>query len=378
MRKVCVITGSRAEYGLLSPVMSAIQHHPNLELCVIVTGMHLMDRFGLTINEIKKDGFRIDSEIFISADDDISRSFGETVAGISMAIKKINPDFILILGDRFDALAGAIAGATNNIIIAHIHGGDKTTSGHIDESIRFAITKFAHIHFVATIESKKRLIRFGEQEFRIYQVGSPAIDVILSKTFTPALIANKLNLNLNIPIIIVLQHPVSVEKDEAANQIRQTLLAIKELNYQTIIIYPNSDLGSLEMIDEIEKYRGISNIQIYKNIEHELFLGLLKISTVLVGNSSSGIIEAPSFNLPVVNVGSRNVGREHAQNVIFVDYDKEQILHAIKKALFDKEFKKKVNNCINPYGDGNSSNRIVEILATINIDKNLLTKQITY
>ncbi len=379
MRKICVITGSRAEYGLLSPIMHAIQKHPDLEICVIVTGMHLMEKFGLTLNEIKKDGFRIDEEVFVSEDDDIPGSFGQTVIGIPRAINKINPDFVLVLGDRFEALAGAIASATNNIPVAHIHGGDKTTSGHIDESIRFAITKFAHIHFVATKESKRRVLQLGEEPFRVYQVGSPAIDVILGKKLKPASqIANQLNLNLNKPILVVLQHPVSIEVDQSGTQMKKTLLAIKELNNQTIIIYPNSDSGSLDMIRKIEEYRDLPNIQIYKNIDHELYLGLLKIAAVLVGNSSSGIIEAPSFKLPVVNIGSRNVGREHAENVIFVDYDKEQILAGIKKTLFDEEFKKKVNCCINPYGDGKSSKRIVKVLTTIPINKKLLTKQITY
>jgi len=379
MRKVCVITGSRAEYGILSPIMRAIQEHPDLELFVIVTGMHLMERFGLTINEIKKDGFRIDEEVFVSEEVDISSSFGQTVIGISEAIDKINPDFVLILGDRFEALAGAIVGATNNIPVAHIHGGDKTTSGHIDESIRFAITKFAHLHFVATTESKGRVMQLGEEPFRIYQVGSPAIDVILGKRLTPpSQIAKQLNLNLNKPILIVLQHPVSIEADQAGVQMEKTLLAIKELDTQTIIIYPNSDSGSLEMIKKIEEYRNLPNLQVYKNIAHELYLGLLEIASVLVGNSSSGIIEASSFKLPVVNVGSRNVDRLHAENVIFVDYDSEQIIAGIKKALFDEGFKKRVSNCSNPYGDGKSSSRIVEVLSTIPIDKKLLTKQITY
>jgi len=376
---VCVITGSRAEYGLLSPVMQAIQQHPDLKLSIIATGMHLMERFGFTVNEIKKDGFRIDEEVFVSENADISTSFGHTVIGIFKAIDRIKPDFVLVLGDRFEALAGAIVGATNNIPVAHIHGGDKTTSGHIDESIRFAITKFAHIHFVATKESKNRVIQLGEEPFRIYQVGSPAIDVILTKKLkSHSQIANQFNLSLNKPIVIVLQHPVSIEADQAGVQMEKTLLAIKELNAQIIIIYPNSDLGSLEMIKKIEEYRNLPNIQIHKNIEHELYLGLLKIASVLVGNSSSGIIEAPYFKLPVVNVGSRNVGREHGENVIFVDYNKGQILNGIKKALFDEEFKKKVNNCINLYGDGKSSKRIVEVLATIHINKKLLKKQITY
>ncbi|MEW6620651.1 MAG: UDP-N-acetylglucosamine 2-epimerase [bacterium] len=379
MRKICVVTGSRAEYGLLSPVMQAIQQHPELKLCVVACGMHLLEKFGLTVKEIEKDGFTISEKVFIPEQEDISVAFGQTVIGISYAIDRINPDFILVLGDRFDALAGAIAGANKNIPVAHIHGGDKTTSGHIDESIRFAITKFAHLHFAATSQSKTRLIQSGEEPFRIYQVGSPAIDVILSKKATSSSQTAKfLNLTMNKPILVVLQHPVNVEKDDSANQINQTLLAVKKLKYQTIIIYPNSDSGSCEMIKKIEEYRKLPHIQIYKNIDHTLYLGLLRLASVLIGNSSSGIIEAPCFKLPVVNVGTRNKGREHAENVIFVDYDKHKIIDGIKKALFDKEFKKIVNNCTNPYGDGKSSSRIVEILATISLDRKLLTKQIIY
>lgn len=379
MRNVCIITGSRAEYGLLSPVMHAIQKADNIELSVIATGMHLMARFGLTINEIKKDGFRIDEEVLVSEDEDISISFGQMVIGISKALKKIKPNFILVLGDRFEALAATIAARANNIIVAHIHGGDKTTSGHIDESIRWAISKFAHLHFVATTQSKNRLIQSGEEDFRIYQVGSPALDVILNKKLKPtSQIAKYFNLNLNEPIVVVLQHPVSLEAKQAGIQIEKTLLAIKELDTQTIIIYPNSDAGAIEMIEKIEKYRDLPHIQIYKNITHAFYLGLLKIASVLVGNSSSGIIEAPSFKLPVVNIGSRNVGREHAENVIFVDYDERQIVAGIKKALFDEKFKEKVKSVTSPYGNGKASSRIVEVLSNISFDKKLFTKQITY
>ncbi|MDI6736562.1 MAG: UDP-N-acetylglucosamine 2-epimerase [bacterium] len=375
MRKICVITGSRAEYGLLSPVMRAIQEHPNLELLLIVTGMHLLERFGYTVDEIKKDEFRIDAQVSVS-EDDSSTTFGEAVIGISKAIKRISPDFVLVLGDRFEALAGAIAGAANNVPVAHIHGGDVTTSGHIDESIRYALTNFAHLHFAATGQSASRIKRLGEEEWRIHLVGSPALDAILSADLASLHeeVAT-LRLALNKPIVVVVQHPVSLEFKEAGWQMEQTMLAIKHLCTQTIVIYPNSDPGSKEMIEVIERYRGIPNIQIYQNLNHPVYLRLLRIASVLVGNSSSGIIEAPSFGLPVVNVGSRNVGREHAENVIFVDYDKDQVLAGIKRTLFDEEFRERVKNCTNPYGDGTASQRIVEVLANIPIDKKLLKKQ---
>lgn len=392
MRKICVVTGSRAEYGLLSPVMRAIQQHPNLELLLIVTGMHLWERFGHTVDEIKKDGFKIDAEVAV-CEDDISTAFGEAVIGISKAIKQIRPDFVVVLGDRFEALAGAIAGASNNITVAHIHGGDKTTSGHIDESIRYAMTNFAHLHFAATRQSAFRLKQVGEEQWRIHQVGSPALDALLeaysvsSWQIEACLVADILDLDLSkrlasLPIVVVLQHPVSLEVEEAGRQMEQTILAVKQLSEQTeayliVVIYPNSDPGGKEMIEVIERYRGTPNIQIHKNLNHPVYLGLLRIASVLVGNSSSGIIEAPSFGLSVVNVGSRNVGREHAENVIFVNYDRNQILAGIKKALFDEEFKEKVSNCTNPYGDGKASQRIVEVLATIPIDKKLLKKQFT-
>ncbi len=376
MRKICVITGSRAEYGLLSPVMRAIQEHPNLELLLIVTGMHLLKRFGQTVDEIKKDGFKIDAEVPVS-EDDSSTAFGQAVIGISKAVKRISPDFVLVLGDRFEALAGAIAGAANNIAVTHIHGGDVTTSGHIDESIRYALTNFAHLHFAATEQSALRIKQLGEEEWRIHLVGSPALDAILSADLSaPQEVIGSLGLDTDKPIVVVVQHPVSLEVKEAGWQMEQTMSAIKHLDCQTIVIYPNSDPGNKEMIEVIERYSGLPNIQIHQNLKHSVYLGLLKTASVLVGNSSSGIIEAPSFGLAVVNVGSRNVGREHAENVIFVDYDKNQIIAAIKKTLFDKEFRERVKNCTNPYGDGKSSQRIEEVLATIPIDKKLLKKQI--
>lgn len=374
VRKISIITGSRAEYGLLKPVMKAIEAKEGLKLSVIACGMHLRPEFGYTVSEIKRDGFSIEAELS-ERGDDLAASFGQSLIGLSEAIAKIKPDLILVLGDRFEALAGAVAGAVRNIPIAHIHGGDKTDSGHIDESIRQAITSFAHLHFAATRQSANRIKQMGEEGWRIHQVGSPALDAILQSPFASEVeVAQTLGLDLNKPIIVVLQHPVSLEYEQAGWQMEQTMAALKQFNAQTVVIYPNSDPGYEQMIKVIENYQSRFNLQIHKSIPHSLYLGLLKTASALVGNSSSGIIEAPSFGLPAVNIGSRNRGRQHAENLILVDYNIQEILKAVKRVIEDKDFKAKARQCINPYGDGYAGQRIAAILAEIPIDKRLLHK----
>lgn len=379
-RNICVITGSRSEYGILSPVMKAIENKEELCLTVLACGMHMQEEFGLTVEEIKKDGFLVTADVRVK-ESDISASFGQCVTDMSKVIDNLKnyPDFILVLGDRFEALAGAILGANKNIPVAHIHGGDKTRSGHIDESIRYAITKFSHLHFAATKQSALRLLRVGEEKWRIHSVGSPALDAILLEPFAScSQVEEILCLDFNKPIIIVLQHPISLEASKSGWQMEQTMCAIEQLGEQTVVIYPNSDNGCKEMIEVIERYRNTIGIQIHKNIAHHLYLGLLRVASVLVGNSSSGIIEAPCFHLPVVNIGSRNMGREHAENIIFVKHNKQEIINTIKMAINDHVFRAKVSKCINPYGDGQASKRIVKVLSEITIDKRLLHKQMVY
>ena len=374
-----MVTGTRAEYGLLAPVMRAIQNHPQLDLSIIATGMHLSHNHGYTINEIAKDGFEIaavDMHLEDSIGDvgiSISTSLGVGMMGIAKAFDQIEPDIVLILGDRGEALIAAITALHMNIPIAHIHGGDTMTGGVIDSSIRHAITKLAHIHFPATAESATRIKRLGEEPWRIHTVGAPGLDTILnSKLLSKEELVEQYSLNANEPLLLVVQHPITTQPEAAADQMRITLEAISELKMQTILIYPNSDAGGLSMIEVIKEYEHIQFLQTFKSLPHIDYLSLLSIADALVGNSSSGIIEASAFHLPVVNIGIRQEGRQRSENVIDVHHDKDMIVKAINITL------KLKLPCVNIYGDGTAGLRIANVLAGLEINQKLLQKKITY
>jgi GDP/UDP-N,N'-diacetylbacillosamine 2-epimerase (hydrolysing) len=381
MKRIAVITGTRAEYGIFKPVLQAIKTNPRLKLSLIVVGMHLAAEFGYTVKEIENDHFKIDSKIDVLHLKDtgvaMARSIGECIAKMADSLDRIKPDILLVLGDRSEMLAGAVAATYLGVSIAHIHGGD--ISGNVDEPVRHAITKLAHIHFPATKESAARIIKMGEEPWRVHVVGAPGLDSALSKELPePKQMAEKYGLETSKPIILVVQHSLVTEAEDAANQIRETLNAIVELGYQTIVIYPNADAGGRRMIEAIKEYEGHPFIKIFNSIPHEEYLSLMKLASLMVGNSSSGIIEAPSFGLPVVNVGTRQVGRQRAENIIDVGYHKEQIKKAINKALFDEKFKQKARNCRSIYGNGKAGKRIADILSETRINKRLLLKRMTY
>jgi UDP-N-acetylglucosamine 2-epimerase (non-hydrolysing)/GDP/UDP-N,N'-diacetylbacillosamine 2-epimerase (hydrolysing) len=364
-------------------VMKAIENNPKLELSIIATGMHLSIEHGYTINEIKKDGFKIDTTVDMLLSNDtgasMAKSLGIGIIGITQALEQIKPDIILILGDRGEPFAGAVAASHMNIPIAHIHGGDSTTGGCIDESIRHSITKFANIHFPATEESAQRIKKLGEESWRIHMVGAPGLDTILNMKLIPrAQLIKRFSLDDHEPLILAIQHPVTIQHENAPKEMRITLEALAELNIQTVLIYPNADAGGRSMMEVIKEYEHLAFLHTFKSLSHIEYLSLMKISSALVGNSSSGIIEASSFHLPVINIGIRQEGRQHANNVINVVNDKIKIIEAINTALYDEGFKKKARECVNPYGDGKAGVRIAEVLAEIEINDALLQKRITY
>ena len=381
--KIAIITGTRAEYGLLYPVMRAIQDHPELDLSIIATGMHLSPEHGYTVKEIEKDGFDIDVTVDMLFSNDtgasMAKSVGVGIIGITQALEHIKPNIVLALGDRDEPFAGAIAASHMNIPVAHIHGGDTTGGGCIDDSIRHSITKFAHIHFPVTEESAGRIEKLGEEPWRIHTVGAPGLDTILNAKLIPKeQLIKQYSLNANKPLLLAIQHPVTTQPENAGNEMRTTLEALSELDVQTILVYPNSDAGGRSMIEVIKEYEHIPFLHTFKSLPHIEYLSLLNIADALVGNSSSGIIEASSFHLPVVNIGIRQEGRQRTDNVINVASNKEHIIEAINTALYDEVFKQKVNECVNPYGDGKAGVRIAEVLAEIEIDQKLLQKKITY
>lgn len=380
MKRICAITERRADYNKLRPVLQKIQLEPEFELSVIVAGQHLLPELGNSVELIEKDGFPIVARIPMFSQDnkdngaDMVRAMGRVMIALTDILEKVKPDIMLVGFDLGAHLAAAIAAAHMNILVAHVEGGERT--GSIDESLRHATTRFAHLHFASNEEGAQRLIRMGENPKYVYNVGCPSLDTLLNmETIPPEKLAKEFNLDLSEPFILVLQHPVTTEADEATQQILQTLEAVKKTGMQAMLIYPNIDAGGRRIIREIEK----TKIQAHRNLPFEVYTSLMKVASVLVGNSSSGIVEAPSLKLPVVNIGTRQQGRLQAENVINTGYDAAEIYNAIIKAVHDREFLKKVKSCKNPYGDGKASARIVEVLKSIDIDdRTIIQKKLAY
>jgi UDP-hydrolysing UDP-N-acetyl-D-glucosamine 2-epimerase len=381
-KKIAVLTGSRAEYGILKPLLNKLLESKNKELILIVTGLHLLNKYGHTIDNIRKDNFKIDSIIEMYDEKEKEVYYGSALARgikkLSLEFSKIKPDLLVVLGDRLEPLAATLAAATLKIPIAHIHGGDKTDSGLIDESIRHSITRFANIHFPATEEHKQRLIKMGEEPWRIFKVGSMGLDTIVQrKKISREKLSKKLNFDIDDKIIVVIFHPVHLEED-IGDQMKEIIQALMELECKSLIMYPNNDPGNEKIIREIEKVRGVENFRILENLEHGDYIDLLKHAAILVGNSSSGIIEAPTLKIPVINVGSRNRNRGKTNNIIYIDPKRDQIIDAIKRALYDEDFKKNLTKIENPFGDGKTAERIIQIINEIRFDTKLMTKKITY
>jgi GDP/UDP-N,N'-diacetylbacillosamine 2-epimerase (hydrolysing) len=374
-RKILYISGTRADYGLMKSALTSIKKHPKLEVEVAATGMHLMPEFGLTIEEIEDDGFKVHRVNAVYERDDkesMAAFVGRFIELLSKSIPKINPDMILVLGDRGEMLGGAIVGAYTSIPVAHVGGGEITST--VDELARHAITKLSHVHLCSTNKSAQRVVKMGEEKSNVFIIGAPGLDPILNqKLSTKEEIFKKLGLNPKKKVYLVIQHPVTIESENSERQMKETMEAVRELGEQAVIVYPNSDAGGRRMIKVIEEYRSYPFIHIYNNLLHDDYLSLMKYSSVMIGNSSSGIIEAPSFKLPVVEVGTRQEGRERAENVIAVGYDKTEIKNAVRKAL-SKPFQEKIKNIKNPYGDGKTGPRVAKILADAKIDEKLIQK----
>jgi UDP-N-acetylglucosamine 2-epimerase (non-hydrolysing)/GDP/UDP-N,N'-diacetylbacillosamine 2-epimerase (hydrolysing) len=381
MKKIAVVTGTRAEYGYLKPLMIKIKKDRNLNLIPLITGMHLLSDYGNSYKLVKKDfpdSVKIEMRLKGDSLKDMANYFASGVNNFTDYLYQNKPDIIIVLGDRIEPLAATFAAMYLNIPIAHINGGD-VSGGTIDESIRHAITKIAHIHLVHTQENANRIEKMGEEKNRIFVVGALTLDTILNKKLpSKEQIFIKYNLDPNKKTFLVIQHPITTLKDYGYSQLQELFSALETLNEQTIIIYPNCDAGSKNFIDLIYKYKNKKFLKILKNIPHEDYLALMKSSNLMIGNSSSGIIEAPSFKIPVINIGSRQSGRSRSENIIDTEPVKKKIIDSIEYAQNDKEFLKKIKSCKNKFGDGKSSEKIVKILNEINIDEKLIQKEITY
>lgn len=375
--KILYVSGTRADYGLMRTTLLAIDNHPKLELEVIVTGMHLMDDFGLSVQNVEKDGFKIHRLNVVHEKDD-RRSMPQYISKLMSVlvdkIVEIKPEIILVLGDRAEMLTAAIVGTYLNIPVAHIHGGDISSTA--DESARHAITKLSQIHFPATEISAERIRKMGERPEQIFVCGAPGLDAIFGEEIdSKESVFKLLDLNIDNKTALVLQHPVTIESEESGVQIRETLSAVKDSGLQAVIIYPNADAGGRSMIKVIDEFK--DDFRIFENLDRYLFLGIMKYCDVMIGNSSSGIIESSSFKIPVINVGTRQINRDRSINVIDVGYDKNEIISAIKKGI-SSSFQISLEKCHNIYGDGTAGKRIADKLAEIEINSDLIQKQLVY
>ena len=379
-QKISITTGTRSEYGILRELIKEISKSKKLELYLLVTGMHLSKKFGYTINEIKKDKIPIHAKIKMipsgNTPYDMSISLGKGIVGFSKILKKIKPDLNIVLGDRDEALASALAASHMNIPNAHIHGGE--ISQGIDEYNRHAITKISNIHFAATKKSKERIIKMGENRRNVILTGSPSIDEIkMSKISSKHELEKKYLVDLDRPLFLLIQHPVTTEFEKSGLQIKMTLDALSKLKNQTIAILPNSDAGNQQIINQLRIFSKKCNfLKVFPNLPRNDYLGFLRHCSALIGNSSSGLIEGSYLHTPVVNIGIRQLGREKDVNVIDVPiFSKLLILNALKKSL--KKKNKKIKNS-SIYGTGNASKKIVQYLETIPINPQMIQKKLVY
>jgi GDP/UDP-N,N'-diacetylbacillosamine 2-epimerase (hydrolysing) len=369
-RQVLAVTGSRAEYGAMRPVFQAIADSTALALQLAVTGMHLAPQFRMSLEEIEADAcgplHRVPCVPADGSAGAMARALGETTIGMTEVIARCEPDIVLVQGDRGEMLAAAMAAAHLNVAVVHMSGGDRT--GSIDDSIRSAITSFAHLHLTTCARSSQRLLAMGESAARVHTVGEPYLDVILNLDPVPwPELASELELDPAAPVLLATQHPVTTEADRSGAQVRETLAALDAIGMQTVFTYPNTDAGYAAIVTELASWQHRGKLKLVPHLGSRKYLSLMRHAAVLVGNSSSGIIEAASFRTPVVNIGTRQHGRTRACNVIDAGYDRRQIREAMERALYDEVFRGALIGCINPYGDGRCAERTVDILSRLQL-----------
>ncbi len=379
-KKIAYISGTRADFGLMTPVLLAIEKSKKLSLQVYATGMHLMPEFGSTIQEVRK-LFRRTKIIDARFDTDDRRGMAEFI-GVFLpkavaAFKKDRPDLVLLLGDRPEMLTTALACLYLGIPTGHLHGGERTAT--VDEVARHAITKLVSLHFPATKESAERLKKMGEEAWRIHAVGAPTLDTITQgRILSRHAVAKFLKIEENESFILVVQHPVSEEWRDAGRQMRETLHATKSFGMPVVVLYPHADAGGRRMITEIEKERGNPLFRIFSSVSYKMFLALERDAAVWVGNSSAMCIESASFQTPCVNVGERQSGRMRGKNVLDVGYRRDEIRAAIEKSLHDKSYLARVRRVKNLWGDGKTAKRVVRMLEHLPSREKLTAKQIAY
>ena len=373
MRNICVITGTRAEYGLLRWVMQGIKDDPELTLQVIATGMHLSPEFGLTYREIEQDGFSIDRKVEMLTSSDtsvgIAKSMGLGLIGFADALNELRPDLIVVLGDRFEIFAAVAAALVARIPVAHLHGGE-TTEGAFDEALRHSITKMSHLHFVAAEEYRQRVIQLGEQPERVFLVGGLGIDNIKRlKLLDRAELEASLDFKLGQKNLLITFHPVTLEAATAADQMAELLAALTELkDTRLIFTMPNADTDGRALIKMVERFVAQHpNARAYTSLGQLRYLSCIAQVDGVVGNSSSGLAEVPSFRKGTVNIGDRQRGRLQAKSVINCEPTRQSIAAALER-LYDTDVQANLNKVINPYGEGGASEKVVETIKHYAID----------
>ena len=395
MIKICIFSGNRAEYGLLSPIIKNLNESKKIKVFFIVSGSHVDKKFGETINEIKKDKIKIYQTIKLfnsgrnkDKSDYTPKNIAEIVEKYSTCLRRIKPDYNLVYADRFESFGAIIASSQMNIPTIHIEGGDKTEGGTLDDSVRHAMTKISHIHITTNDNAKKRIIKLGEEKWRVKNFGYSAMDYVKLKNYAKKNeIENKLNIKITKPIVLFTQHPIPLENENIKDNFEKILNSIKrlsKLNVQIIITYPNSDYGGKRIIEKINKLKNIKNVKIVSSLGRYLYHGILalnnkSIKVICAGNSSSGIKETAIFKCPVVNIGPRQNGRFRSSNVFDVKYNENQIYETIFKCIYDEKIYKKCLKTKNLYGGGNTGKKIKQFIENLNISKTkILIKKITY
>jgi UDP-hydrolysing UDP-N-acetyl-D-glucosamine 2-epimerase len=378
MRKIAVITSSRADYSHLYWPLRALDEHPEIDLKLIVFGAHLSPEFGLTVREIEKDGFAIDGrvECLLSSDSDVGMAKTIGVATLSLAdlLGTMRPDLLLLIADRYEMLAPASVALALRIPVAHIEGGE-ISEGAIDDAVRNALTKMSHVHFTSTELARARVIAMGEEAWRVHRAGAPSLDHLTKRElYSRAKLEERLGIAIEDGAVLVAYHPVTLREDTTV-EADALFAALGKIEGQILFCYPNSDAGSRRLIAMAREFLA-SRLggHIFTNLDALTYWSLLAQVAMLVGNSSSGIMETASFALPTVNIGIRQKGRERAANVIDVEPEEESILAGVARAR-SAEFRASLDGMTNPYGDGHAAERIAEVLASVPLGEQLLMKK---
>jgi len=373
MRKVCVITGSRAEYGLLRPLMEKVRDDQELVLQVIVTGSHLSAEFGSTLSEIVKDNFEITASVDILNGDDsslgIARAMGKGLGEIANSLVDIDPDLVVVLGDRYEIFSAVAAALVLGIPVAHLHGGEITV-GAFDDALRHSITKMSHLHFVAALEYKERVIQLGENPENVFLVGGLGVDVIKkTKLLEKRMLEQMLDINFEEKSLLITFHPVTLDEISSEFQLRELLSVLSELDKTTLIFtMPNADTGGRALIRILEEYRDKnSNAYLFSSLGQLMYLSCVALVDGVIGNSSSGISEVPSFKKPTINIGDRQKGRLLALSIINCEPNRESIRSALVE-MYSSEFQSKLSEAVNPYGEGGATERILSVIREVDLE----------